>query len=475
MNRNLSGLRTLLYIFVLIALTVYSTGCSTKQSFNSIHQISDADMEEISEDMRLALLDFEVHFESVVINSANEIQTEATSREIDRNAGRYKSLVTKQIREYIFQEDGLSALLETWGYCIRLQDYFNSEVSTLYFGTYKSYAQEGMEEIIAEIESIAYEYLPESEIDSIESFLKTHAKDHPITGIFDDSEANSDPVQSTALQSFASTALSPFLTFKKVGQTSDSIAEFNQIASRIADIAEDLPRELRWESEHLMYTLLETDQILETLESLEEATTALNQMSETAANWPEDTKIAVRGVLEELETQKPFIEQTLADVRASSENIRVSLENANEVTANSIRLAETAQVTINESQEAIKALTAAANAVNETIVALQELQASGDPDAPKYTPEQVQQIAENVLQTAIESRQLIADVQQVESPPVVSDVQGRLESFSGKASQDGQAIVDYAFKRLIQFAVIVFILGIVLIIFARVMRQKSAS
>lgn len=445
-------------------------GCENGKNSN-FSSLSSPDSEIPIESLRGDLQSFDDAAQGIIIEAANRIISESKSSEEKRNAIRWKAAALSQLREHTYNDDPLEGLIQTWSWTIRHASFFESGNGRILFIDSNAIAIEAARALNTDIEEIAISYMPKETTDQMQNIAEEYALKNPMQGMFDDSSAVSGikEVNRTAiLRRVATLPATPLLAIGRVGQTSNSIADISNTAERFTDIAEDFPRELRWQAEILSNGLLENEQILAMRQSLESTAQSIDRITVVAENLPEATQEIIRNSIKDIENTSPKIEALLTQANEVTSNLNEGLKTSESVAADlqslSGELVKTA-----ESWEAV------VKEVRLAIADIEKLQGedTGSSSEEPFSLQQVDQTADKLKGTVSEARLLIADLDEFDGAPVLDELEIRSSKMMESYSNETKSLIDYAAKRIIQIVILIFALSVVILLLSFFLRRKS--
>ncbi|MGF1573466.1 MAG: hypothetical protein ACFCU1_10395 [Sumerlaeia bacterium] len=474
---------------VLCILIVSTLGCETLNIFkrqqiasasNPAPSTAQVDVEELENDLGA----FEDYFELLITDAASRYRQNTENAASRKQITILKNQSVKRVRDFIFQENPLDALLDTWIYCERLNLYVNSQEANQYFGRDPVNAKSAFNLALQRIRNIAAKHLVEEDFKRIESYILQEAEANPIllagdTGNIASQTPSAASQNLKAVRDLVTLPFAPLFTFQKVNETSNSFQEFNQIAERFTDVVESLPREIQFEGEGLILTVLEhpnTVNIMKSLEqtssAAEELTKAADQITLVAQNWPNDVGEATRLALSEMNNAQPEIKNLLAEVQKTTDGFRGTLAEA--------------QTTSQDISSLITGIDAAALSLKSTAVELQTVLTSVERiTAPKvkddstpskpFDPADYENASDSLRKTVLELQELLNQLEQTNTPPIVGEVETRLENLSQQTVSEGRSLIDFAFKRAVQLLIVAFVLASLLVLLWGLLKKRGVN
>lgn len=455
-------------VFLWVAAVVLLSACESRRySKPGLGRQPDVQAEDLRDD----LMNFEDFAEQRIVSASNEVYGLSTNRKSQAAALRWKSSSFEAMREHIYQDDPVTALLETWSYFVRMRSYLESGEGSSLFGRHQQAAVEAAISVETAISEISSDHLPSEDLREIEKFITEFAENHPMKGIFDDSNAEYEPLeesQSQLLANLVSLPFSPLLTFSKVNKTADSIAEFNRISARIADIMEDMPRETRWQMELLLLDFQNSENVLTVVESLDRVSRDFEKLRTIAERTPElaeESAGRVLGQIAEAQDQIEELRGLTGDLALASTALRDALQDGREL---STELQDTARAWTETSQIVRRVLS--------DIDALKSAPAAGSSsDAEPFRISDYRDTATELRTAATELRLLLEDVQEVRSAPVIDKAREDTAALIDASAKHSRDVIDHAFRRAVQVIVIAGLVVAALILLGWLLRKKKGQ
>lgn len=267
------------------AFVLFSLGCETSRVLKGSAEMAKPAVTVDSDELAIDLEGFEDYFELVITDAASRYRQSSENAASKKQITILKNQSTNRIRDYVYQESTLDALLDTWIYCERLNLYIQSDEAKEYFGRDPVNAKVAFDLAATRIRKIAAKHIPEEQLPKLEEYVKQEAAANPVVlaGSTSKSPALSATTQNLqAVRNLVTLPLSPLFTFQKVNETSNSFQEFNKIAERFSDTVEGLPEDLQFEAEGLLLTFLEHPNVMKAIESVDQTSQAAKELTEAA-------------------------------------------------------------------------------------------------------------------------------------------------------------------------------------------------
>ena len=310
----------------LVSVSISIIGCDITQSsfFNKEKTFGKTNLS--VDELQVQLDTFEEVFTSRTKAAAAEIDRLSEDPKTRKMTLLWRSRAIAALHNVREQPQPMLVLVDSWLLCIRLSNFIESGEAGNAFGDYQSIATTTVKDLEAQIEEVARQVLPEELFDQTASELKKMALGNPIGTGFGKTLTYSKQAkmdQPGIFQSIISIPLSPVRALEGVDRTPTAIYDFSNTTQRMTDVVQELPESTRWQLLLLLYDLEETKMANSFLKSLQNISESSSKLSETA---------------EQVVTM-------LTNTDQNQEQIRQTLREINETTANLQNLFNTAQQT----------------------------------------------------------------------------------------------------------------------------------
>lgn len=232
--------------------------------------------------LRQNLADYQNKFQSLLEGSADAIRNATPSRAVRKMAALWKVRMNTMVSDAMAEQDPVTALLETWSVCLRVRDYFQSGDGAKLFLDQQGRAVKTVAEMINGIEAVAGHYLPPEEMDGVRQRLAAYATSHPLTGEFEQNNAEPFRLDKAVWEGVAGIIGLPLLPLAVPGAIAQGAKDVTTVADRWADVAEDLPRELRWQMELFLTNLEDYESFERSLKTAEAISQSAERISKVA-------------------------------------------------------------------------------------------------------------------------------------------------------------------------------------------------
>ncbi len=407
---------------------------------------------------------FNDFFQTTIDEAATKIERRAPEREQRKAALLWKVRMSSLIRGAAFKDDPAAGLVDTWAVCVRMVNYFEIGDGKSLFGAQQGIAQDAARIVEERIQAIAAEVVPTSRLAEMRASIDTYAREHPITGVFEQQTVEPISTASAGAKALGFLVGLPLLPIKAVGTLAtggSTFSDIKQVANRFTDVVEDLPASVRWQIQLLGIDLAESHTAGDFKEGFREVQQDLRRTLTTAEKLPTDIRQQGEALLDRLESGQPALQATLKEARETTAALNAVLKDARDVS-------DRIERTVVEGTAAAKAWQQTAAAVSGTVKDIGDLPKAWKTDdapsaAPAATPSPPSRpfdindwtkSAEAIDRAAGSTRALLADVEKVGVPKEVFRQLGEIDS-------QARALVDHIAIRAAQLVGLIFVLVIV--------------
>ncbi len=370
--------------------------------------------------LRRELDAFDRFFENTIDRAAATIERTVTSRAQRRALLTWKLRMVTACHDTTDHLNPAQALRETWALCIRQRAALETGSLCEAFGEKQEVALNAAKRAEREITRIARIAIREAEFDRAAEHVAEYAASTPLDTSFTAQHAPRTDGAQPAMKQFGewfAAPLAPFQTINKINKGADAIAELRPTAERFTDVVEGLPAHSRLQLELLLLTIEEMESIQAALEDFATFADSSARLAASAQELPEKVRAEAAQLMEDIDAHQGELQKTIGETRSTIDTLNAGLADAREVAA-------TVERSINAASDAARAWEQTANAVRETIGALDTLKPNSL-ESPQPSNEAVGQsaeqskpfdindyanTAERVTQTAVEIRTLLEDV-----------------------------------------------------------------
>ncbi len=267
---------SIVFLLLAICLIMGIVGCKTSTERSPMmKQLTVKDV--TSQKLQIRVGEFASHFAHAVEASADEIKSKTTDPTIRRRALVWKIYAIPACKAAATSADPLMAFIDTWTFVLQMADYFETGEGKDAFGELQPIAVNTSRSLEAQIMNmIRGKALPEG-LDKTQNFVDNWVREHPIKTQF-----------------FTRDSTQPLLTdIYRIGKkgTMATMGSIDQgimdISDRISFLADNLPRQARWQAEYLMETIISGQKLEETLNNVNTLVKSVDRMALVVEQSPE--------------------------------------------------------------------------------------------------------------------------------------------------------------------------------------------
>ncbi len=277
-------------------------------------------------ELRADLDFFADRYNSAIIVAADRIARVSTDREIRKATVLWKLRLLPVMQELAFLDDPQEAFASVLTLAIATRRYLETGEGASIFGEHQHIAVKALRELEEEAISIGRNFIEPEKLARIATELDEIARENPVRGVDFSAQrlqrAVSELDQSGSLGTVLNAPLAPFRALEGVSSGATAIREFNRTAEEFAQIVSSLPRQLRWETQLLLYDIEDRDTVVQALAAVESAAASADRVAGAADRLPDD----VRMVLGETEPALTAANEVLATIRELLGPLRTTAE-----------------------------------------------------------------------------------------------------------------------------------------------------
>jgi hypothetical protein len=230
-----------------------------------------------SQELQIRVSEFSSHFAHVVEASADEIMGRTTNPAIRRQALVWKIYGISACQSAATSSDPLMAFIDTWIFIVQMEDYFETGGGKNAFGELQPIAVNTSRRLEAQIMNMVKERaLPEG-FDKTQSFVDDWVREYPIKTQF----FTRDSTQPLLTDVYRAGKKGTMATMGSIDQG------IRDISDRISFLADNLPRQARWQAEYLMETTISGQKLEETLNNVNTLVKSVDRMARVVEQSPE--------------------------------------------------------------------------------------------------------------------------------------------------------------------------------------------
>ena len=228
--------------------------------------------------LRADLGSFVQEFGRLTADTADDISARTDHAQVMKACLLWKTRMIEQVQARVAERDRLVALLDTWALCRRQLIYLEGGPGSKLFGRYQPEAVAAARQALTLIERLASRYIPKDKIAPLQEQIERFARRHPIEGVFSARRPASLSFDTAVLNTVTSIIDIPLTPFTTVSSIEEGIGDLNVTAERLVGVAQDMPRQARWQTQVLLMALEQTPAVrafVQSVQRLSEAPTAL--------------------------------------------------------------------------------------------------------------------------------------------------------------------------------------------------------
>ncbi len=422
--------------------------------------------------------------ESRITQAANRVEAGTDDPAIRRAALAWKLELLVDAKHDLAAKDPLEMLVDLWALWVRVVRYLQQGEGQDLFGEFQPEAIAAASEILERIKQLARDYLPPEKHTAILRQVNTYARGHPMENVFEHETVPDFCKEESGHSAIRQLFGLPMKAVSTVGAELDPTTRLARAVDRFTALMSDYPAVVRWQLQLALLDIERLPTVERTLASVQQAADAASQFNETIAQLPERLRAESEQLLARADEGQAEVRGTLEEARRTVAAADEALARADEVTG---RVRETAT----ELTRTGEAWAETAGAVKET---LQEIQAFGERRSASTRPSAAQReqapfdirdytkTATELRDATSELRRLLTDLDDfaAEDGPVARSTR-RAEALTTDVLAQTELrlrdVVDHAFWRALQLALIVLVMAIVYRVFtwrAATARQQSS-
>jgi hypothetical protein len=228
----------------MIALTcVAGTACLPKAKSAKV-DLPDGRIVEARQ-VRVWIYELTNRLSGMIESAADEIMASADDPEVRLMALEWKASGVPALQRASFQPDPIVALSDLWLFSVQLQDFFGSERGRRYAGAFAGLALETAKQMEQEIQDFIVEHGGKPEETGTTQLIHEYAAANPI----EHSIATRPSVASALTDRMPTGSIGAFAA---VGTLVEGFAD---LSDRLSIYGEQLPKQIRWQMEMLLYEM----------------------------------------------------------------------------------------------------------------------------------------------------------------------------------------------------------------------------
>lgn len=444
-KHGLGGLPILVVLISVILLSFSGCGRSSKQSLSNGVKLPGRKLSKV--EVKDTLRRFEDFFLTKTEEAAAEIYSLATTSRMQKTALLGKTRTAYALSSMMVQENPIASLFDTWCYCVRLREYFETGDGNRLFGDHQSVALDAAKENEAEIELVVKTLLGDKVFADTREHIRSFARSRPIKGTFSNMVVHATRVEEGTkgpLGKVLAVPMAPFKALEGVDRTPTAINRFTDTAAGFSDVVEEFPESARWQLLLLLYDLQETEMVESLLASMSEFSKSSAQIADSAEKLPKQLSDNLSKFVDEIDSKQGNLQKTLEQASKTATVIGGTLEEVGEV---SDSFGQTAN-RVNEAAAAWEKAAVATGQVIKEFAKDEEATEEAESEEP-FDIKDYRATAEVVSVSVSDLRKLLAEIREFAK----SDEFDELASF-------GIGMSSRIIWRAALFAVVVFVLAV---------------
>lgn len=361
---------------------------------------------------------------------------------------------TKEVtRLALSQADPRWAFLDIWTYAIQMRNYLEKEKL---FGEETHVAATAIRQAEQDIDDRAKAVVPKDIYEETHASVEKYAAENELTG--DGARPSFVTVRAGGEGAFAKIAKAPLEVLKIGGGVKDTAMAINKIgkvADRLVTVADDLPLQIRWETQLLLYDLNDNPGIARLLDDADAVAESIAGVAKTVEKLPSRVGDEVKETLKQVEDQQEELRKTIKDVRGVVDETNATVQNTQAAL-------KEAKATIDTVNEAAKSLTKTGEAWKPAFEELNKIvNPPKDPDAVPGPPldfKDVVKASGNFTDTAVEIRGALKELRELIGS---NDLKGAV----GQATESAGTLVTH---------IMLMVMGVIVVFFVCLFAYKKA-
>jgi methyl-accepting chemotaxis protein len=272
------------------------------------------------------------------------------------------------MRSALKKDAPLAALLDAWTLTLQMQDYLRQRAAE-FPAAIQEVVHEATAACIEEIEKVALRVVRQQRFEGVREQVYAFARENPMAGGYSKATPKAlseSRVEIPALKAILGLPLAPFRAVQGIDSTAQAVHEFNKVAIRFADAAEDLPEML---NSHLQLTLLdiaENDVTASAVRSAERVSESTERFADSAERFaatadalPGRLRTETQGLIEELGAKQEELRATIQQVESATKSVDTAVQRVRETApelASAIEKVATAGQNLTETANAIRGM-----------------------------------------------------------------------------------------------------------------------
>lgn len=306
--------RTGLPVAGIALLGLWCVGCRTTGS--NIQDVPAGKPTVISqEELRSRLNDFGEYFVNRVRIAAEEIDRLDPSSRARKLTLVYRVRFSKDLYTMLEQSDPVRACIDAWALSVRIAQYLETRKGQGFLDEPAQHAAiDAMDEIVAEVETIARLFLDEETFQRARTEVAAVARQHPIQSPYSVATVYASRAKREGrnpLEEIINVPLAPFKAVQGVDRGAAAVQGFTDTADRFADIVELLPESIHWQLLLWLYEFQETELAKQILGDISKVSQTSVRLADTLEQLPEQLRKETSTLFDEIDDKQENLRTTL--------------------------------------------------------------------------------------------------------------------------------------------------------------------
>ena len=410
-------------------------------------------------------------FTFIIENASDKIVEQADERKIKRNAVIWKVRTIEKLKQTLFEDDPYNIIIDQWTLVVQTKQFFQTDAGKKMFGRWQPIALAAYDEIQLHIHNSAKRFFPAKQIPQIHRQLEEWAKRNPIKDALAITDVRPEIVVEPGkkplidLNPLLKLSGKPFLTLTGLSKTERDLTQVKLLLAKAAVIAEFLPRQIRWETELMLYDVESRETVEVALAEFQKVSNAFKKLTDTVDGLPEEFRKTLDDTFKQIDKRQGDLQETITQARELTKDTNITIDKSKET----LESAEKVAVAF---ERLTTSVTEAGKAWEATGKAFGELGSDDPPDGTKSEPFKIEdytRAAESFKGAATEIRALTQELN-----TLIRD--DSLSTTVAVTKQGGIELIDHIWWRALQLVVVICVLAVVYRIFtSRFTRAMEAT
>lgn len=275
------------------------------------------------EELRDKLDQYQDLFETLVRRACDEILARDNSRRFKRLTLYWQMRILPMSRNALDQDNPVGSLLDLATLCIRQRQYLERGEGAALFGPHQEVAVQAAAAAVEEIERIAAIVFPPKRLEEARSQMTALAEEYPLRGEFSGSVVRVSEArrEDSMVQSFLSIPMAPFRWLGGVDHTAQAIKGFTVVAARLTEVVDGLAADARLHAQLLLLEAEDLEAIRSSVDSVARLAESSERLARVAETLPENVRRELGIAFEDLESKQAEARMTIRETRELAERI----------------------------------------------------------------------------------------------------------------------------------------------------------